>query len=631
MSADLAQHMERVATALLGAPNEKLSRRSAKELRFGTHGSMKVDLAEGVYYDFEADEGGGVLDLIQRRKGLSGEAAFDFIRDLGCEIDAARPERKLIATYPYRTESGVLKFQVLRYDPKDFRQRRPDGNGGWIWDVSGIAPLLYRLPETLEALALGHLIFIPEGEGKADALAEWNIPATCNAGGSRKWQPEHAAYLAGADVVILPDNDPPGRGHANVVGTSLQNLAKTVRLLELPGLGPKGDVRNWIEAGGTAEELWKLVETHARPWEPYADETPSSAALPFICPTAWQDEPVPKQQWLAHKRIPMHAVCSLGGDGAVGKTTIALQLGVAVASGAQDWLGAVIETPGPVIFFTAEEDEHEVHRRLSAINKHTGIQFADLAQFHLLCTPDEDSTLGVAGRAGSVNATDLFARLETAACDIRPALIVIEAAADVFTGSENDRSQVVQFIGLLRRMAIKSGAAVVLLAHPSLTGLSSGSGTSGSTHWNNAVRSRLYLKSAAASEDEPDLGLRELRVMKANYGPVGEKVQLRWERGVYVPHAGPSLLERAAAEASVDDVYLRCLDVTTAQGRSVSPNKSSSYAPSVFEAMPEANKLKSRAFALAQERLFSANKIAVESVGPPSKKREIIVRASRPG
>ena len=114
--------------------------------------------------------------------------------------------------------------------------------------------------------------------------------------------------------------------------------------------------------------------------------------------------------------------------------------------------------------------------------------------------------------------------------------------------------------------------------------------------------------------------------MKSNYGPPGEVVRLRWQRGVFVPDGGPSTLERAATEAKVDDAFLRCLDTKIAQGIAVVPTKGRGYAPALFEPMPEASGFKSKALALSMERLFSARRIKVETSGPPSKPRAAIVR-----
>ena len=281
---DLAKHMDRVARALLGKPNKRLSKKA--ELRFGAKGSLKVDLTTGVFYDFETGQGGGVFDLIEREKGLTDADAFKYMREIGCEIGdagsnsgngsttAKSSARKLVATFDYHDADGELTFQAVRYEQADglktFRQRRPDGNGGWIDNVKGVPVLPYRLPELLEAVAGSLTIFIVEGEGKVEALAKWNVPATCNAGGSKKWKPEHSDYLRGADVVILPDNDQAGRDHADMVGAALKDIAASVRLLELPELSEKGDIVDWIKAGGTVERFHQLVETQAKPWTLYA-------------------------------------------------------------------------------------------------------------------------------------------------------------------------------------------------------------------------------------------------------------------------------------------------------------------------------------------------------------------------
>jgi 5S rRNA maturation endonuclease (ribonuclease M5) len=182
--------------------------------------------------------------------------------------------RRIVASYDYLDSAGELVFQVVRYSPKDFRQRRPDGSGGWIWNLDKVRPLVFHLPEITEAIALGKTIVIVEGEKDVLNLAKLGIVATCNAMGAAnlkaktpKWKREHALYLAGADVVILPDNDEAGRRHAKAVASSLKNIARRIRVLELPDLPPKGDVTDWLAAGHTAEELWELAEA-APEWAP---------------------------------------------------------------------------------------------------------------------------------------------------------------------------------------------------------------------------------------------------------------------------------------------------------------------------------------------------------------------------
>ena len=347
--------------------------------------------------------------------------------------------------------------------------------------------------------------------------------------------------------------------------------------------------------------------------------------LNFLNPTAWAGQPVPRRRWLVPNWIPLGVPSILSGDGAAGKTTIALQLSVATVRGT-DWLGAVIDEKGPVIFLTAEEDCDEIHRRLDAIAAHHGIGFEELANLHLLCMPGEDFVLGAADKNDMVRLTPLFGLLEVAACDIRPSLIVIEAAADVFAVNENNRSQVRQSVGLLRRLGNTAGPAVLLIQHPSLSGLQSNTGTSGSTQWNNAARSRMYFASPVEGDDEGNV--RELRVMKANYGPKGEKVRLRWQRGVFVPEGSASTPERLAEEARVDELFLRCLEIRTVQGLILGAQPGRNYAPAEFAKMPEANGLKRTALAMSMERLLSTGRIRVDPFGPKSRGAKRLVRVN---
>ena len=162
---------------------------------------------------------------------------------------------QFVATYDYTDEAGELLFQVCRMDPKDFRQRRRDGNGDWEWKVKGVRQVPYRLLELLAADA-SETVVVCEGEKDVDNLARIGVKATCNAGGAGKWSREHAAFLAGRDVVVVADRDEPGRKHAQVVAKSLHGLANSIRVIELP---TGKDASDWIAGGGTRCELEKLI------------------------------------------------------------------------------------------------------------------------------------------------------------------------------------------------------------------------------------------------------------------------------------------------------------------------------------------------------------------------------------
>lgn len=155
----------------------------------------------------------------------------------------------IVASYDYRAEDNALLYQVVRMDPKAFRQRVPDGRGGWRWSLGDVRRVLYRLPELLAADTAAP-VFYPEGEKDADRLAALGLVATTHAGGAGRWRPEYAAALRGRHVVVLPDNDPPGRAGARKVAEGLRGIAASIKILDLPGLPEKGDVSDWLSAKG---------------------------------------------------------------------------------------------------------------------------------------------------------------------------------------------------------------------------------------------------------------------------------------------------------------------------------------------------------------------------------------------
>jgi 5S rRNA maturation endonuclease (ribonuclease M5) len=169
--------------------------------------------------------------------------------------------RRIVATYDYADAMGELLFQVVRYDPKDFRQRRPDGRGGWMWKLGNTRRVLYRLPEVIAAVAAGQQVWIVEGERDADSLARCGYCATTNAQGAGKWHkvPDASTILAGADVVIVADADEPGRAHARDVAASLVETAMAITVVE-PAKGK--DISDHLAAGQVVSDLHVVASTH---------------------------------------------------------------------------------------------------------------------------------------------------------------------------------------------------------------------------------------------------------------------------------------------------------------------------------------------------------------------------------
>ncbi len=196
-------------------------------------------------------------------------AAVDLeMKDLFPKGTSPNGGRSIVATYDYRCTFGSLLFQVVRFRPKGFAQRRPDGAGGWLWNLKGISPVLYKLQELTKAHS-DRWVLNPEGEPHVDRLVELGFVATTSPGGALKWRHAYAESLKDRRVAILPDNDAVGRRHAEQVAASLAGKAQEVKVVELPGLGEHGDVLDWLADGGDRDQLIALVEA-APAWKPQA-------------------------------------------------------------------------------------------------------------------------------------------------------------------------------------------------------------------------------------------------------------------------------------------------------------------------------------------------------------------------
>jgi RecA-family ATPase len=528
---------------------------------------------------------------------------------------------RVVAKYPYVSADGELLYEVLRMEPKSFRQCRPLAGGGYEWNLGDVHPVLYRLPELLKFPDA--TVFLCEGEKDADRVSSLDLTAT-TISGSTTWTPELAEPLRGRDVIILVDNDAPGAAKAEKAARALHGVAASVRLVLLPGLPAAGDISDFLDAGNSKEQLERLCVS-APLFDPQAEiPSPILEPLPFVDMSGWRvNEGVPPREWGLLDLFPRRNVALLSGEGAAGKTLLLLQLGVAHALG-KDWIGTLPE-PGAFLYFGAEDETDEIHRRLADILKHYDADFPDLnGNLHLLTFAGEDCVLSQPDRGGLMKPTPLFEHLMKAAMRIKPVLIGIDTAADVFAGDENDRSQVRQFVGMLRKLAIQANAYVIVNSHPSLTGISTRTGLSGSTGWPNSVRARAYLTTVKTDKDEePDPNLRTLEFKKNNYGPISKNIPLRWEHGVYVPVAGIGSLDRLAAEQRAEQLFLALLDRFNRQGQNVNAKAAArNYAPTAFAKEAEAKKDGIRKVDLesAMRRLFAAEKITAIPYGSPSRR-----------
>lgn len=226
----------------------------------GKNPSFAVDPQTGqAFCHSKCGRGWSLVELERELGGGTARDAIARIRELA-GMPAPNGPKRIAATYDYTDEDGKLLFQTVRFEPKEFKQRRPDGKGGWFWNLKGVRLVLFRLPKLLAA----DRVLVVEGEKDVLTLERLGYTATTAPMGAGKWRDEYSAVLEGKHVVILPDNDARGLRHARMVRESVAAAgAASARIVELPGLPDKGDVTDWFAAGGTKEDFERAVAAAA--------------------------------------------------------------------------------------------------------------------------------------------------------------------------------------------------------------------------------------------------------------------------------------------------------------------------------------------------------------------------------
>jgi RecA-family ATPase len=425
------------------------------------------------------------------------------------------------------------------------------------------------------------------------------------------------------DSIVIPQaRDESGSGHGfrfmrdcHAKGMSYEEACKAI-------LADNTQAGEWANRTDERqlERAWERSKLALDSTEP-----PTGTTAPTIINIgAWDNQPMPEQEWAVPDRYPLRQTGLFSGEGGEGKSSVVLHLCAAHAL-ERDWLGTT-PRPGPAIFIDAEDDDLVLRRRCGALVEHYGVRFRDLApKLTLISLVGQDAVMAApAGRTGVIQPTGLYNWLLELAGDIKPVMIGIASSADVFAGNEIDRSQVRQFIRLLTRIAIVSNGAVTLITHPSLTGIASGTGLSGSTQWHNSVRARAVMHSTKPSKDaaQVDVSLRQIEFHKNNYGPISTTCFVRYQNGMFVPIAGVHSMKAAERGAKAEEVFVALLRKFTEQKQTVSPNPGRSYAPTRFAEQPEAQGLSKKDFTEAMQRLLDAKVVKIQISGPLSKRTQ---------
>jgi len=454
--------------------------------------SFKVDDRKRHWTDYGSGENGDVFAFEQKVTGCSFTEAVERVAALAgipvpgrpkrngngngnghaapppAEAPAPRAEgvRKIAAVYDYQDADGGLIYQVVRFDPKDFRQRRPDPDreGRWIWNLDGLTHGLYRFAELREEMAQDppdrRIVFLCEGEKDCDTLHDWGLVATTNSGGAKHWCEHHAAELADADVVLVLDNDKPGIERRDIIGASLRGIARSCRVLEWPKYWPgcpsKGDVTDWRDqAGGDAGKLMEIVERLPL-WAPPPYRSLFGAVV-------WADMFKPREpyKWLVQGIIPANERIVVYGEPQSGKSYWVQNLALSIARGEEFIPGAAVTRAG--VIYCAFEGGKGFPMRVRAYMRDKGLDPNDGTPFVCL-TKDAD----LYNREATYGMEKLIGECRALSKDFNAplGLVVLDTVSACTPGmDENAGEQFGHFLGNVRGIASALNSSVMLIHH----------------------------------------------------------------------------------------------------------------------------------------------------------------------
>ncbi len=424
-------------------------------------------------------------------------AATDFVR----EAPITEPAHgHVVATYEYRDENGELLYVVERRSPKGFLQRRPDGNGGWIWRLGNVRRVPYRLPELLSGIQANRVVFAVEGEKDVDTLHRHGLVATTNAGGCEPdWPGEWIPMFAGVRVCILPDNDPPGMKAAMKRARALALGGAAVRVVELPGLPDKGDVTDWLDVyQHSVAELRELYMAAPLWGEHQAIVAPSGVHLTRLSSVKRR-----KVDWLWPDRIPKGKLTLLAGDPGTGKSFLTLAIAAAVTRGGVLPDGTRLET-GRVVMAAYEDDPEDT------IGPRFDVLGGDDDLLEIL-----DYYVNEEGEKNAFSIRHVHSLIETVRSLPDVKLIVIDPVMSFVGGKvdANRDNEVRAALMPLVKLAAEAGIAVVAVVH-----FNKGDAEKAFHRVGGSIAFTAVARSVMLAAKDPDTGRRALVPIKANLG-----------------------------------------------------------------------------------------------------------------
>ena len=280
--------------------------------------------------------------------------------------------KKIVATFPYTDKEDNLVYNIVRFEPKDFRPQRADGK----WTLEEVDKVPYRLPQILAAIEEGKDILILEGEKDCDNAAKLGLVATTFVGGAGKWCEQYSKLFQGAKVVCLPDNDDVGRKGMSFIASELVKVAKSVRWLELPYIPEKGDFSDWITKDGNNIERFAVLLEESKPW----NQEIKTGSLVVLTLEELLNKEIPPRQNLLSPWLPSQGLCMIYSARGLGKTWLALEIAYAIASGGS-FLKWEAEFPQEVLYIDGEMPLSLMQKRLSIIESCRGKNITNRLKF----------------------------------------------------------------------------------------------------------------------------------------------------------------------------------------------------------------------------------------------------------
>ena len=331
-----------------------------------------------------------------------------------------------------------------------------------------------------------------------------------------------------------------------------------------------------------------------------------------------------EQGWIVKDMVPDDDAILNQGDGGAGKTTTMLQLAVAVAT-AREWLGLpTVDEPQNVLFFSCEERTKKIKMRIKPLlygpaSPYNGeVTWSDLKRLRIMGLADRDALMAIKDPLGRIVPTEMFEFFKRKIEQHKAKLVIVDSLYDVYGGDENARAQVRQFVGMIRRFTSRFGCALIVLGHPSLYGMATGSGTSGSTGWRNAFRGMLYT-TVAEPKKKGGPRLHKIESKKNNYGDPDKAVDLIWSAGIFVPLVIDEEAIKIDASATRDK-FLELLSQRVKNNGAVSMwDTARTYAPRVFARSSQSGDFTEEAFAAAMSELIDEGRIAMRDYVKPDR------------